>query len=585
VCYNITMQIGLIILILFFVLLLAAIAELFVIFKMRAEKKRQASLAQEPKKVDYEAYEISILNELSGKIDYSFNIQDVINVVTDSLSDLADYDAVSYILPLPAKIIFRGNLTKSVSFDFILDLKAKMISQLSGFIGKDISSLPMDEITRGSVLDSDSNIKLGAFVSFPLVVSNKVIGLLTIAKEDKTPYEPKQIASLQKVIEQGTDAITNLQNVIDMENSRLNAMVASMEDGVIMTDMDYKVLVANPKARLAAGLDNKKDLSLIDFNKSLAGKIDLQDKIEESLRMDRIFVSDEIQVPAGFFKIVISPVKNRFKPVGCVAVLRDISREKEVQQIKDDFTSMIVHELRSPLDSIKKMIESMRSIKMQAEQQEQYLQMIYASSSDMLGLVNNLLDMAKIEAGKFDLKKQPSSIKDIAKSRILFFDIAAKDQKINLLTQLSQDIPEQTSFDPHTISQVLNNLISNALKFNKENGNIIIQGLVYKSGDSLSKKAAAAGINWFIKTDEFKIQDSLFIAVTNTGQGIAPDQINKLFNKFFQVKSAFAEKGGTGLGLAITKSIIESHGGIVGAESTYGEGATFYFTIPLNSEL
>jgi hypothetical protein len=167
------MQIGLIILILFFVLLLAAIAELFVIFKMRAEKKRQASLAQEPKKVDYEAYEISILNELSGKIDYSFNIQDVINVVTDSLSDLADYDAVSYILPLPAKIIFRGNLTKSVSFDFILDLKAKMISQLSGFIGKDISSLPMDEITRGSVLDSDSNIKLGAFVSFPLVVSKQ----------------------------------------------------------------------------------------------------------------------------------------------------------------------------------------------------------------------------------------------------------------------------------------------------------------------------------------------------------------------------------------------------------------------------
>lgn len=360
-------------------------------------------------------------------------------------------------------------------------------------------------------------------------------------------------------------------------------MVASMEDGVIMTDLDYKVLVANPKARLAAGLDNRKDLSLADFNKNLAGKIDLQDKIEESLRMDRIFVSDEIQLAAGFFKVIISPVKNRFKPVGCVAVLRDISREKEVQQIKDDFTSMIVHELRSPLDSIKKMIESMRSVKMEENQQEQYLQMIYASSSDMLGLVNNLLDMAKIEAGKFDLKKQPSSIKDIIKSRILFFDIAAKDQKLNLSSQLSQDIPEQAIFDPHTISQVLNNLISNALKFNKENGSITIQGLVYKSGESLAKKAADAGINWFIKSDEFKIQDSLFIAVTNTGKGIAPDQIDKLFNKFFQVKSAFAEKGGTGLGLAITKSIIESHGGIVGAESTYGEGATFYFTIPLNS--
>ncbi|HQK64105.1 MAG TPA: hypothetical protein PLF16_03060, partial [Candidatus Staskawiczbacteria bacterium] len=80
-CYNIVMQIGLIILILFFVFLAAALAELFVIFKMRADKKKQAAILQEPKKVDYEAYEISVLNELSGKIDYSFNIQDVINVV------------------------------------------------------------------------------------------------------------------------------------------------------------------------------------------------------------------------------------------------------------------------------------------------------------------------------------------------------------------------------------------------------------------------------------------------------------------------------------------------------------------------
>ena len=214
-----------------------------------------------------------------------------------------------------------------------------------------------------------------------------------------------------------------------------------------------------------------------------------------------------------------------------------------------------------------------------AKRQECY-QMIHSSSSDMLELVNNLLDMAKIEAGKFELKKQTSNIAEIIKTRVLFFDISAKDAKVKITSQLGAGIPDKVEFDPHTISQVLNNLISNAIKFNKENGAIQIQALFHKKGASLQKEAVDSGIDWFIKKD-INIPDSLFVAVTNTGEGIAEEQINKLFNKFVQVKTVFAKKGGTGLGLAITKSIIESHGGVVGADSVEGHGATFYFTLPV----
>jgi signal transduction histidine kinase len=355
-----------------------------------------------------------------------------------------------------------------------------------------------------------------------------------------------------------------------------------MTDGVIMSDMDYRVLVANPAARKAAGLENKNNLSLLDFAAGLSGKIDLRDKIEGSIRLDNIFVSDEVLLADRFFKIAISPVKDGERTLGCVVVFRDMTHEKEVQQIKDDFTSMIVHELRSPLDSIKKMIELMRSSVMKKARSIECLQMIYGSSSDMLELVNNLLDVAKIEAGKFTLAKQPSDIKVIIKERIMFFDVAAKDAKVIMESKFGKDVPNAVRFDPHTVSQVLNNLLSNALKFNKENGSIEVQVLLHRKEESLEKEAKDAGINWFIKNDIPDIPDSLFVAVTNTGAGIAKDQINKLFNKFFQVKTVFAKKGGTGLGLAITKSIVESHGGIVGAESTEGEGATFYFTLPVN---
>lgn len=570
-----------IVLFLFFILLAAA--EFFAIINLWNRKKeieRQAQ--QQPKVVDFKAYEVSILNELSSKVDYSFNIQDVIDVIVDSLPELIDYDGVFYILPLPEKIIFRGFLNRPVSGEFVLDMKSKMISYLSGILGnQSLASLPTQDALHGSVLDQESSNLPGAFFYVPLAVSGKIAGLLAVAKESPEPYGQRQVAVLQKAAQEATAALTNLRNIVDAENSKLNAMVASMADGVIMTDVDYNVLVANPKAKLAANIAEKTELSLQDFNAGLAGKIDLRDRIEESMRMDRVFVSDEIHLATGFFKFVISPVKSRWRPLGCVVVLRDISREKEVQQIKDDFISMIVHELRSPLDSIKKIIEVMRSSELQKSESREYLQMIYGSSSDMLELVNNLLDMAKIEAGKFDLKKQPSNIAEIIKSRIMFFDIAAKDAKLKLKAQLASDLPAKADFDPHTISQVLNNLISNALKFNKENGEILIQALNYKTSESLQDTAKKAKIDWFVKKDDFDIPDSLFVAVTNTGPGIAPDQIGSLFSKFFQVKSSFAKKGGTGLGLAITKSIVESHGGIVGAESIEGQGATFYFTLPL----
>ena len=457
-----------------------------------------------------------------------------------------------------------------------------MINSMSAVLSADFKNTAIEETLWGSDLTEESNSQVRSFFNIPLAISGKVIGLITVADMQADFYKEKEMTGLYKIVQRISYEVTRLQEVVDSENSRLNAMVSSMADGVIMTDMDHRILVVNPAAKRAVGLENKKDLSISDFAAGLRGKFDLKDKIEEGVRLEKIFLSDEISLQSGFFKIVISPVKDKWRPLGCVIVFRDITHEKEVEKIKEDFTSMIVHELRSPLDSIKKMIEMMRQSEIKKAKQAECFQMIYGSSADMLELVNNLLDIAKIEAGKFDLKKQKSDIKEIIKSRIMFFDISSKDANVKITSQLGKGIPDSVEFDPHTISQVLNNLLSNAIKFNKENGNVVIQALLHKKSASLQKEAKDSGIEWFIKKDITDIPDSLFVAVTNSGAGIAEDQINKLFNKFVQVKTVFTQKGGTGLGLAITKSIVESHGGMVGADSTEGQGATFYFTLPVS---
>lgn len=527
-------------------------------------------------------YEIEILNKLGNRIDYSLNVENIIEVITESLSDFVDYSIVSHMLIAPEGIIFRTTVKEPVPRKFIDDVKAEMTNSISTLLNTDMNNFKVEEALFGAALSEDEDKQLGSFFNIPLVISDKIVGLLTIASSKNNFYKEEETTTLYNIAQQATQAVTRLQKLVESENSKLNAMVSSMTDGVVMIDTDNRITVVNPAARKALEFESKSDLSLTNFAEGLKQKFDLKDKIQESFRLDKIFISDEISLPTGFFKIIVSPVKDNWKTLGCAIIFRDMTKEKEVEQIKEDFTSMIVHELRSPLDSIKKMTEMMRISDVNKTKREACFQMIYSSSSDMLELINNLLDIAKIEAGKFELMKQKSDIKQVIESRVSFFDIAAKDAKIKLLSFFAKDIPDSVDFDPHTISQVLNNLLSNAIKFSKENGTVTIQTLFHKYGNNLLEEAKEAKIDWFIKKDIPNIPDSIFVAVTDNGEGIPADQIDKLFNKFTQAKRTFVSKGGTGLGLAITKSIIDSHGGVVGAESIEGQGSTFYFTLPIN---
>jgi len=553
--------------------------EFFIFLK---NKKLKENLIKTEEAIKYKIYETSILNALSEKIGYSLGVQNMAEIIIKYLDEIIDYDTVSYIIPLPSKIVFRIYVKNPVYRRFINDMKEKMLNFSASFLKSDFKNLEAEEAIWGNILDGELEEGVGSFFCVPLKIGEKIEGFLCAATRKVNFYKEKEMNIVNNIVEQATQAIAKLQEVIESEKSKLNAMVASMADGVVMIDMDYKIIVANPAARRVLNVEEKKDLLLSELVERLKEKIDLKDKIEESIRLEKVFVSEEISLSGGFFHIIISPVKDRWKMLGCVAVFRDITREKEVARMKESFTSMIVHELRSPLDSIKKMIELMRTSKIKKTEQEKYFQMMYSSSSDMLELINNLLNIAKIEADKFEIIKQPSDIKKIIESRISFFDIAAKDAKIKLTSQFGDDIPTDISFDPGTISQVLNNLISNAIKFNKEGGEIVVQALFHKKERNFLEEAEKAGIKWFIKEEIKSLPDCLFVAVTDTGPGIPKDQIDKLFSKFSQVKTIFVKKEGSGLGLAIVKSIVESHGGIAGVASEEGRGATFYFTIPLS---
>ncbi len=536
-------------------------------------------------------YELAILKELGDRTGYSLNIQNIIDVITGSLRQFIDYSVTSYIFVEPEKIIFKAHLEKSVSREFIDSIKKRMVSSLSAILNKDFSKTHIEEVLSGAILTEYMNEPVRSFFNIPLVIAGKVVGILTIADTKTGLYREEEMTILYKITKQASNAVTSLQEVVETEQRKLNAMVSSISEGVVMTDKDYKIVVVNPAAKTAVGLASKEDVSIFDFIEKLGGKFDIKEKLEESVKLDKFLTVDDILIDDRFFQIFVSPVKSNFglskdEIMGAVVVFHDITLKKQVEKMREDFTSMMVHELRSPLDNIKKISELLIK-KKKSKSDLEYLTFVFQDSSRMLELVNDLLDVAKLEAGKFEVNKQPSDIVEIIKERANFFKTNAKFSKISLETTFDEKIPKTVELDPIRIVQVLNNLLSNAIKFTPEKGVVAIQALLHKKGQDIIKESSEAGIKWFLNKEAQTINtkpNALIVAITDTGIGLSKEKIIQLFSKFKQFKVAIeaGEKKGTGLGLVVVKGIIDAHGGTVGVVSEEGAGSSFYFMLPFN---
>lgn len=535
-------------------------------------------------------YELAILKEVGDRIGYSLNLEKVVDIITSSLPQFIEYSTASYMLLEPEKILFKTDLQDPVSKEFIGDVKKRMLGSLSVLLGKELSGYDIEEVVTGVISTSKDRGKVMSFFNIPLIIDTNVVGVITVASTKGGLYNEDEMTLLYQIVGQASQAVTKLEDVIKTERGKLGAMVESMSDGIVMTDTDYRIVVANPAAKHIIGVRYDEDITIFDFIDKLGKKFDIRGKLEESVKLDKLFVEDDIEINGRIFQIFSLPVKgntaNKEKIFGGVVIFRDVTKIKEVEKMREDFTSMMVHELRTPLDGIKKMGELMRSdpsIKNDDKTYNEYLLMMYNSASDMLELVNDLLDVAKIESGKFTIIKEPSDIKSIVKERAMFFEPIVNDAKIDLSIKFGDGIPNSLNIDTKRISQVVNNLLSNAVKFTPKNGKINIQVFVHKKGNMLEEEVIDKADKFLFTEEKNKFKkypDSVFVAITDNGKGMDREDKKKIFNKFTQLKDGvISEKKGTGLGLVIVKGIIEAHGGNVGVLSKEGVGSTFYFTI------
>jgi signal transduction histidine kinase len=538
-------------------------------------------------------YELAILQDIGDKMGYSFDVERVVGIITGSLRQFIEYTTVSYVLQRDDSYHVTIDLNNPVSKKYIQHIRIQMKQSLETLLDREIRDKEIHESVKGAFVLEEAPDEPRSYFNIPLVVNEHVVGLLHISHIKAEIYTEEDMAILYKIVSQASQAVTKLEHVVQTEQSKLSALISSLHDGVIMTDREHTVLIANPAVREILGVAEGGDVNLFDHQVFQSGRFDIVGALTESIAQDTVVTVYDVNIHDRSFKVVVSPVKGesdivKGKILGAVIIFHDVTQEQEIERLREDFNAVMIHELRGPLDGIKKISEVMRADGVgDKKAYDDYVRMIHESSSHMLEMVNDLLDAARIKADRLELSPRPSKLSQVIEGRLGFFDVAAQDKHITITSHISEGIPDTHEFDPIRIEQVLNNLLSNALKFSEEGGAVRVDVFGHAKGGVLSHEAQTAGVEWFVGDSEDERfgdrDDCVVVSITDSGVGMSQEQVRVLFGRFDQknVLTQNKKNKSLGLGLVIVKGIIEKHGGIVGVASKEGKGSTFYFSIAM----
>lgn len=366
-------------------------------------------------------------------------------------------------------------------------------------------------------------------------------------------FKPKE-----RMVKISASELNRLKN----DKERTDNIIRHIADGLVVVDSEDRIMLVNPAAEKILGLsqgallgrplhENIKDEHLLALVK------DLKEEPGGAMTKDIEMLGPD-ESTRKILRASSAVIENQDrKTVGMVTILNDVTRQRELERLKSDFVANVSHELRTPLAVVQQNLSLLAQglAGNLSEDQKKFISSSQDNLARLTRLINDLLDMAAIEAGKLKLKIAKVDINESVRGVVDFIGRWTKAKALSIDLKL---LPSKTELDidKDRIEQVITNLLSNAIKFTPEGGRILV---------SMEEEGPLA----------------VCISVKDTGIGIEPKDIEKIFNKFEQLdtvsRSGF---GGTGLGLPIAKEIIQLHGGKLWVETKPGEGSRFSFTLP-----
>jgi len=389
--------------------------------------------------------------------------------------------------------------------------------------------------------------------------------VLTETRE-KREKELEVLQKRTKELEELREALTNMledveeaRRKIAAEENKTRAVFISLTDGLIVFDEDKKVTLVNPRAEEILGLKERQlQGRKIKENPQFPVLSKFSQLIDRPAKWTGQKYDLNLKEPTGqFFEVTVTSVIQGKEIIGLMAILHDVSREKQIARTKTEFISIAAHQLRTPLSATKWILKMLLDgdFGPLTSKQSEFATKGYEINERMIDLVNDLLDVARIEEGKFGIEFTQQNFNEFLRETVDSFQQQADMKKIELKCNIP-DVPLIAQFDSLKLQMAIANLIKNAIDYTPVRGRVRITSSI--EGNAVK------------------------VAIKDTGVGIPQQQQKRIFSKFFRGDNAIRmQTEGTGLGLYLAKNIIEKHGGKVWFESEEGKGTTFWFTLPI----
>ncbi len=394
----------------------------------------------------------------------------------------------------------------------------------------------------------------------PMIYQGKVVGTINLDDTRPQAFGKSQERLLTIAANQAAIAIQNatLFNKVLSEEQRTRAIIQHMADGTILLNRGGNIITVNPALARMLGMHPAEIIGKNVHKERLDPRLEMICKPLTQRRQTGI-LTNEVTLPgknAPTLRIFATTVTDENKqPVGEVRVVHDVTQERILERMKDDFISTISHELRTPLFSIQGFVRLMLNGDVPDPQtQREFLSIIERQADHLSDLVSNLLDLNRLSTNAMQLDKHPVQMAAIISQTILKLQGFSHKKKVRVYNKLPANLPPVLG-DAQRLEQIITNLLGNAIKFTPVGGKVVVEA-------------------------KHQQQDVIF-SITDTGIGIAPEELDRIFGKFYQVEEHNTRSAeGSGLGLHIAKQLVEKHNGQIWAKSQLGKGSTFYVKLP-----
>ncbi|MCA9873297.1 MAG: GAF domain-containing protein [Anaerolineales bacterium] len=530
---------------------------------------------------------LRITSELSASLDQDHVLNQALHLVNEVVNAtqgvilLIDQESNQFVFraalgmerPIPPRGVSTGMMQHEGLAGWIIENRSAVIVE--------------DTTTDPRWIERPESSEHRAVLGVPLISSDEVIGVMMLFHSEPGAFTLQQLDLVEVAAIQVANAINNanlyllirdqaerlgrLLHAEQIETAKSQAILESIADGVLVADSYNRIILGNrpasvildiPRQRLIGKSVNEL-LGLYGHSgDSWINTIEQWAQSSEGTE-DLAFLADELSIEDKVVSVHLSPVMAGKQFFGTVSIFRDITKEVEVDKLKSEFVSTVSHELRTPMTSIKGYADLMlmgAAGPMTAPQQR-YLKVIKNNADRLHMLVNDLLNISRIETGKTTLDLRPLDIPQILEQVVeghLRGRIQHEQKQLTVSTHIEPSLP-LVNADHARVTQILTNLIDNAFNYTPEYGEIKLH--VTRAGDYVN------------------------VSVQDSGIGISRENQAKIFDRFFRAEDENVQAvPGTGLGLGIVRSLIEMHGGELKVESKLGEGSTFTFNLPVMIE-